>query len=371
VLPLLGEYKRCLALVREAEALARARDDRARLGRVLVQMANILRLMADYEGALAAGQQALALAAAVGDSALQLHASSHLGIIYQAIGDFGRAAALLRQGMEAADRESDTPGTDVGIVSRAWLARPLGALGEFTEGRRHGEEALRLATREGRGATLIMADACLAALYLAQGDLEAAIGVLEPGLALCRASGTRSAWLPTIMTLLSYAYALQGRLAEGRALLEEAISEKRLRTGTRQGEANNEARLSEVCRLAGRGEEARQHARQALDLARQQKERGNEALALPQLGVVQAHADPPDATQAEAHYRQALALAEALGMRPLMAHCHLGLGTLYAQIGPSEQAHTELTTAIELYRAMEMTFWLPKAEAALARVERR
>ena len=89
--------------------------------------------------------------------------------------------------------------------------------------------------------------------------------------------------------------------------------------------------LSEVCRLAGRGEEAGQHARQALDLARQQKERGDEALALHQLGAVHAHADPPDAAQAEAYYQQALALAEALGMRPLVAHCHHGLGLLYAR----------------------------------------
>ena len=73
--------------------------------------------------------------------------------------------------------------------------------------------------------------------------------------------------------------------------------------------------------------------------------------------------------QAEAHYRQALALAEELGMRPLLAHCHLGLGTLYAKIGQREQARAELSTAIDLYRAMEMTFWLPQAEAALGRVK--
>jgi hypothetical protein len=105
-----------------------------------------------------------------------------------------------------------------------------------------------------------------------------------------------------------------------------------------------------------------QHAHQALDLARQQKERGEEALALHQLGVVHAHADPPDVTQAEVHYQQALALAEALGMRPLMAHCHLGLGRLYFQTGRAEQARTTLITAITLYRTMEMTFWLPQAE---------
>src|SRR5262249_44655028 len=129
--------------------------------------------------------------------------------------------------------------------------------------------------------------------------------------------------------------------------------------------------LSEVCRLVGRGEEAWQHARQALALARQQKARGNEALALHQLGVVQAYAEPPDAVQAAAYYQQALALAEELGMRPLQAHCHRGLGTLYAAIGQQEPARVALSSAIEMYKSMDMTFWLPQTEAALAQVEGR
>jgi hypothetical protein len=84
-----------------------------------------------------------------------------------------------------------------------------------------------------------------------------------------------------------------------------------------------------------------------------------------------AHADPPDAEQAAAHYQQALALAEALGMRPLGAHCHRGLGMLYATAGQREQACAELSAAIDLYHAMEMTFWLPETEAALAQVDAR
>jgi hypothetical protein len=56
-------------------------------------------------------------------------------------------------------------------------------------------------------------------------------------------------------------------------------------------------------------------------------------------------------------------------MRPLVAHCHLGLGKLYATIGRRAEARSALSAAIELYRAMEMTFWLPQAEAALAQVE--
>jgi class 3 adenylate cyclase/tetratricopeptide (TPR) repeat protein len=365
----LGEYGRCLVLLGEAAALARALNNWARLGRVLARMALVLRTTGDLDGAMTAGEEALVLAVELGESALQGQASLHLGQAYYAIGDFGRAAELLRRNVEAANRGSGTSRTDARIQSRAWLARTLGHLGAFTEGQRHGEEALRLATLAGRGVTPIMAYGCLGNLYLAKGDLEHVIRVLDQGLALCRASGNRS-WFRAIAASLGYASALQGRLAEGRALVEEAISES-TGTGTLQNQAYWVAWLSEVCRLAGRGEEAWQHARQALDLARQYKERANEALALYQLGAVHAHVEPPDAEQAEAHYQQALALDSELGMRPLVAHCHRGLGTLYTKVGRLEQARAELSTAIDLYRTMDMSFWLPQAEAALAQVEGR
>jgi class 3 adenylate cyclase/tetratricopeptide (TPR) repeat protein len=365
-LRVLGEYRRCLTLLSEAETLARALDDRVRLGRVLAGMASGRRVMGDHEGAIAVGRQALELATTLGDCALQVQASHTLGQAYYVVGDFGQAVELLRWNVEAAHRASSTLSLEMRIRSQAWLGLSLSALGAFAEGRRHGEEALGLATRAGQGSVPILAHGCLGLLYLAQGDLEHAIRVCEQGLVLCRAAGERT-WLRWIVAGLGYAAALQGRLAEGLALLEEASSES-LRTGGLRGHATRLAWLSEVCRLAGRGEEAWQHARQALDLARQQKERGSEALALHQLGVVHAHTDPSDVAQAEAHYQQALTLAEELGMRPLVAHCHLGLGTLYAAIGQREQARTELAAAIALYRAMDMTFWLPHAEAALAQV---
>jgi tetratricopeptide (TPR) repeat protein len=98
-------------------------------------------------------------------------------------------------------------------------------------------------------------------------------------------------------------------------------------------------------RQAGRRKEAWQYTHQALELARQQKTRGNEG--------------------------QALTLGNELGLRPRLAHCHLGLGTLYAKIGRRKQARAELSTALELYRTMDMTFWLSQVEAALAQVEGR
>ena len=84
---------------------------------------------------------------------------------------------------------------------------------------------------------------------------------------------------------------------------------------------------------------------------------------------IAAHGAPPAHTRAETHYGQARALAEALGMRPLVAHCHRSLGTLYSTRGQREQARAALSTAMEMYRTMEMTFWLPQVAAVLAQVE--
>jgi predicted ATPase len=224
----LGEHRRLLALLDEAEALARALDDRPRLVRVLAGMTLGLRTTRAIDSAMATGKEALAIAAALGESALQMQASLDLGQVYYVLGNYRRAAALFQHNVEAADREPDRPRTDVQIESQAYLAMTLGQLGAFAEGRRHGEEALRLATLAGRGFTPITAHVWLGTVCLQQGDLEHAVQVLAQGLALCRASGSS---LQVMAGSLGFAYALQGRLAEGRALVEEAISES-IRRGT-------------------------------------------------------------------------------------------------------------------------------------------
>jgi hypothetical protein len=88
--------------------------------------------------------------------------------------------------------------------------------------------------------------------------------------------------------------------------------------------------------LAGRLEEAHALAERMLAFTREHQERGNQAYALRLLGDIAARREPPEAEQAEAHYQQALALADELGIRPLIAHCHLGLGTLFSQVGQVE-----------------------------------
>jgi tetratricopeptide (TPR) repeat protein len=170
-----------------------------------------------------------------------------------------------------------------------------------------------------------------------------------------------------VAATLGAAYTLGGRLTDALPLLTQAV-EQAPTIETVDFQALCSVPLGEAYLLAGRLEEARALAEQTLALARKNQERGHQAYALRLLGEIAAHGDPPAVEPATASYRQALALAEELGMRPLQAHCHRGLGTLYARIGRPEQARLALSAAIALYRAMEMTFWLPQAEAALAKM---
>jgi tetratricopeptide (TPR) repeat protein len=166
---------------------------------------------------------------------------------------------------------------------------------------------------------------------------------------------------------LGAAYTLGGRFADAVPLLTQAL-EKATAMERVHVQTPCSLSLGEAQMLAGHLEDAHSLAERTLSLACEYQQRGHQAYALGLLGDIAARRESPESVQAEAYYRQALALADELGMRPLLAHCHLGLGTLYARIDRREQARAELSAAIALYRAMDMTFWLLQAEAALARV---
>jgi tetratricopeptide (TPR) repeat protein len=174
--------------------------------------------------------------------------------------------------------------------------------------------------------------------------------------------------LPRQAAALGLAYALDGRVAAGLPLAVHGV-EQSVTSGQPRHLVPAIAYLSEAYLVAGRLEEAHQHAAQTLDLARQYQYRGHQAWALWLLGESTARQAFPESESAIGHYRQALALAEELGMRPLQAHCHRSLSTLYSQGGQREQARAAISATLALYRDMDMTFWLPQAEAALAQVE--
>jgi tetratricopeptide (TPR) repeat protein len=206
-------------------------------------------------------------------------------------------------------------------------------------------------------------------LSFRHGDLPRALPLLERAVSLCQEADLPS-YFPWMAAALGAAYTLAGRVADAVSLLTQAMD---------HAVASEAGRYQALCQLSlgethlvdCRVEEAYTLAARALALARERQERGHEAYALRLLGDIAAQEESPERAQANADYRQALTLAEELGMRPLQAHSHRGLGMLYAGAGQREQARTELAAAIEMYTSMEMTFWLPQTEAALAQVEGR
>jgi predicted ATPase len=117
------------------------------------------------------------------------------------------------------------------------------------------------------------------------------------------------------------------------------------------------------------GRQRRWHARIGTRLAQGVGEEAGDMAAAGAMHLLRGRRLPQAVPYLRQAGEQALALAEERGMRPLQAHCHHGLGRLYAETGQREQARAELFTASELYRSMAMTFWLPQVEAALAQME--
>ena len=233
-----------------------------------------------------------------------------------------------------------------------------------------GAEAIQIAEAAGHPYSLINACYSLGLLHLRRGDLDKAIPVLEHGLDVCNAWGFHTLSFHGVASFLGSAYVLAGRVAEALPLLERVV-EQTDAMGIVSAHVLGVIPLGEGYLRAGRIDEALTMLGMRLRFAASIKQRGHQAWALRLLGEIHAQLDPPEVESAEAYYRQALSLANELEMRPLQAHCHRGLGTLYLKMGQQAQARAELSAAIELYRAMEMTFWLPQAEAALAEVEGR
>jgi class 3 adenylate cyclase/tetratricopeptide (TPR) repeat protein len=363
------EPGRILTYLQEAEGLAQALGDQHRLGWATAYISDQFWLAGDPQRAVEVGQRTLALAGTLGDAALQVVTHLFLGRAYHGLGDYPQAMDFLRQNLVALEgellRERFGLAGLPSVQSRTMLARCLAELGAFTEGLAHGEEGLRIAEAVNQPNSLFAACYGIGHVYLLRGEFHQALPCLERGLEVGRVWDI-PLFFPVVSWTLGYVYVLAGRVSDALPLLEQRVSTDAI--GIMSGTVR--VWLSEAYLRLGRLDEALALAVRGLEICRTQAQQGQQAWALRLLGEIHAHRQPPQAEPAEAAYREALVLADELGMRPLQAHCHRGLGTLYAQTGQREQAHSELSAAIDLYRAMDMTFWLPQAEAALAQVER-
>jgi class 3 adenylate cyclase/tetratricopeptide (TPR) repeat protein len=365
-----GDFGRTLALLREAESLAVVLDDQRRLGQLSLMLSVHFYFTGVYDQAIAAAQRALILATASGDIVLHARANDRLGIAYHAQGDYRRAVACFEQTVASLDGawRYEHFGSVVlpSVHSRFRLAWCHAELGMFAEGRTLGEEGCRIAEAVAHPASYMFASWGLGMLSLRQGDLPRALPLLERAVGICQ-DVDLPLYFSWMAAALGAAYTLAGRIVDAIPLLMQAI-EQATAMGMVRYQLLCRLPLCEAHMLAGRLEEAHALAAGAVTHARAHQERGNEAYALCLLGEIAARREHPEVEPAEAYYQQALALADELGMCPLVAHCHHDLGTLYAKFGRPEQARADLSAAVELYRAMEMTFWLPQAEALLAQM---
>jgi class 3 adenylate cyclase/tetratricopeptide (TPR) repeat protein len=356
----LGEFDRMVMYLREAESMATAISDARRLGLVSIHTAEYCRQTGRFAEARSLAEQALAQGDKLQDVPLRLYASHYLGLACHALGDYRRAAEVLRAVVHAPEPEWPTGafgGMVIGswaafqAITLAWLARCLTEMGEFEEALDAGTRALAVA--EDVGSPYSLTVACLGLGYssLGKGDLDAATRVLERAHSLAREA--RLALLrPQAARLLGSAYLSAGRVEEGLALVRAAAEEVESRRLMMQ-QASVLALLGEAWLFADHVDEASAAARRALAVAEERGQRGDAATALFVLGEAAAR-DPDSADTAEEHYRRAIELAHELSMRPLLARAHLGIGHLYLRADVKDRAAGHLRTAARLFSAMEM-----------------
>jgi tetratricopeptide (TPR) repeat protein len=366
----LGDRERVLVCLQDAAALAEALDDQHRLGWISAYLVAHFGQACDMDRTLASGQRALAIADALGDIGLTVTTQCYLGFGYRGLGDYRQAVECSRKTvacLHGALRQERFGLLSLAAVhSRLNLVCSLAECGDFTEGWAPAEEGVQIAEAAEHPYSRVQAYWAMGFRALRQGDLSQAIPVLEQAIALAQEAHLRLL-VPLVAAPLGAAYVLAGRTADALPLLQQAI-EQAVAMRYMSDHALRVVWLGEAYLRAGRLDEAFTQAWRALESSRTYQERGHEAYALRLLGEVAARCEPSEVEPAATHYCQALALAEELGMRPLQAHCHLGLGTLYLKVAQREQARAALSTAITLYRAMAMQFWLPQADAALAQV---
>jgi class 3 adenylate cyclase/tetratricopeptide (TPR) repeat protein len=364
----LAEFGRIEGYLRDAETLARTLDDQRRLGWVLTYMCSYHHATGGHATDVRTfAERVGAIGETLGDVPLQVVAQHYLILACHISGDYPGTEHVCRRLMQAlhGERTRERFGFVFPAVhSRAYLARALAERGMFDEGDAVGHEAIQMAEALDQPSSLIWACLGLAYLNSLRGELSQAAHLLERAVAQCR-EWNFTFYTPIAMAFLGHVYARLGRLEEGISWLQQGLTAFES-AGIGSFQSISVVQLGEASLLAEQVEEARACAERAVRLARERGERGYKAWALRLLGEVAAHQSRPDVTAAEAHYGAAMALADELGMRPLQAHCHRGLGTLYTKIGRLEQARAELSTAIDLYRAMAMIFWLPQAEVVLA-----
>jgi DNA-binding SARP family transcriptional activator len=369
----LVDFGRALEHYRTAEDLARTLGDDRRLCQVLGGMLYLLSSEGLHGEATEMGERALALAHTLDDVTLQAWTGVGLGRAYFALGQYRVGIErtrwlVVKDAVTPLDAAARPVTLLPSVGSRTWLALCLAEIGEFAEALSMAQDAVYAADGAGNAQAQVWAYYTLAHIHLSRGESATAIPLLERALALCR-NGEMPLYHPRVLGALGSAHALEDRSEQAVELLEHAVAESRA-IRLLYGYAALVTALGEAFLGAGDLEEASRLAAEAVALARERGERGDEGWALHLTGEIAACRELVQPTEAAAAYRKALAIAQALEMRPLEARCHLALGALLGSAGDMREATAQLARAGELFTALGIARWRREAEALVAEIAR-
>ena len=363
----LGQLDAMLAHLRDAERIATGIDDRRRMGWVWIYLSQYHWVTGPLTEARTFGERAKMVADTLGDSALQAVANYYTGAACFSSTAYKEAASFLRAAITSLEgglsRERFGLAGYPAVMARWLLASTLAERGDFEEGMKYGQEALRIGEEVRHPYSMILASWGVALVLVLKGELSQASAQLERAIALCREWNV-PVLSPITGGFLGYVQVLSGRVADGLATMQERIKEHDS-SGLALYHSRLVVWLGEALMRADRLDEALATAERAIALTRQRGEPGLEAWAVGLLGDIRSRGEATDVATAESYYRKAIALAEEMGLQPLLAHCHNGLGRLYRRAGRRQEAHQSYTTSATMYPSMNARVSQEQVEAEI------
>ncbi len=365
VLRQLGEGRQMLDHLREAEAVATQLKDDRRRGQVCAFMITVQSTLDHLDEALDTGSLALEIAGRLGDLKLRIVATSYLEQVHCYRGEYERVVELASGNLAVlpADWQNEYLGMAVpaSVFDRAWLVMSLAELGRFAEAAKYEAEAIRIAEPTQYAFTIGWAHFAASMPHLLKGDWGRARSRVEHWMTMIR-TGNVGIHLPWAVASMAWGLAQIGEASEALSRMQEAeqLLGRQAALGIigHGGWAYHAAGRAAL--LLGRLDDARRLAQRAIEST--QRQPGFRAHALHLQGDIASHPEVFEPDTVSSRYREALDLAKDRSMRPLIAHCHLGLGTLCRRTGKPDEAREHLATAATMYRNMDMGFWLKQSQ---------
>ena len=354
---LLGRHDEWGEWIRGAELLAQEIDDDASLCNVFNYLSNFNWIRGQHRRAIELGEKALNLAEKAGYFSCQVATMLHLGFYFFSVGDYPKQIEVhqdVRRRLtgEPALQRHGLAGLPAAL-SRSLLTLGMAELGDFEKIEEIGLEGLEMAKKAENAMSLILGRDLLAIGYLRRGKVERALPLLEKAHELCRSYEMKPFYSFTAGSL-GYAYLLANEPKRALTILEEGARADNLQASIFI--VHPVTVLADAYRFVGETALATETISRALKIAKEREERGFEAWAMLVMAAIQADAGRLE--EAIQWYGRALQQASDLLMRPLIAHCHKGLGDTYLRLGNEKEAQIKNKAALEIYRTLGMTYWL-------------